>query len=230
LAQKLARFHSIKAPLPKQNLTLFNFRDSYRKAFVKHPDLKQQLVDLKLELLQKTDIIAELDWLERVTKAMDCPVGFIHHDYKNMNLLVKNESDSPGNNIVVCDFEYACYGYRGIDFGILFSNWGMQGFQKHHLPSKEVLSGFLNEYIKESVKIHGEKFARNASNSVERMIKEVHVFHLAMCVFRIAIFLGIEEDSQMENFNRANMMVSLLVLCRENEIFTIEINHFFHTN
>jgi len=211
LAQKLARFQALKVPLKKENVIFKDIRDLHPKMYQRYPDLDQTIAKLNLETIKKNikNILVEVDWCEKVVHSLNASESFVHHDFRNTNLLVKDVGGTEGNHLVVCDFEYACQGYRGIDFAILFTSWGIPGFFKKPLPGDNIMKAFFEEYIAEMVKINGEDYLKDKRNCSDFMIKETKLFHLFGRIFQCLVFLGIEDDNQTENFNRESMMVSL---------------------
>jgi len=210
LAQKLARFQTLKVPLKKENVIFKNIRDLHIKIYQRFPDLDQTITQFNLEMLKTKSILAEVDWCEKVVHALNASECFVHHDFRNMNLLAKDVGGTEGNHLVICDFEYACHGYRGMDFGTLFSHWGIQGFVKHPLSSGNVMKAFFEEYIAEMVKINGEDYLKDKRNCSDFMIKETKIFHLVGQLFGCMLCLGEENDNQMDQaFNHENLMVSL---------------------
>jgi thiamine kinase-like enzyme len=211
LAQKLARFQALKVPFKKENATFKNFKDLHTRMYQRFPGLEQMIVQLNLETLKSKSILTEVDWCEKVVHALNASQSFVHYDFRDMNLLVKDVGGTEGNHLVVCDFEYASYGYRGIDFGSLFYQWGRQGMVKHPLPVDNVMKAFFDEYIAEMVKINGENYLKDKRNCSDFMIKETKIFHLVRQLFICMICIGMEDDNQIETFNKENMLVSFFL-------------------
>jgi len=208
LAQKLARFHALKVPLSKKNNLLKNLVDSYSLAYQKHP-IDKEIRDFKLETLLSTDLKKELDYIEKLMIELDSPVVFAHNDYRNSNLLVKDEGGTEGDMIVVVDFEFANFTYRGTDFSWLFNAWGGSTFKAKPLPDDKVMRPFFEEYIQGNIKIYGkEKYLSDERNTVERMLVEVKVFHLFMMISGTVMCMKADEEKGVDSISRPNIMVS----------------------
>ena len=107
------------------------------------------------------------------------------------------EQRAEDNQIVLCDFEYSSYGYRGQDFGTIITEWGrtMNDFKElHKFPEDSVIETLIEIYIKESEKIFGKKYSENPLNCVQQILKEVKVFTLSGSLFIILWFLKDDED------------------------------------
>ena len=209
LAQKLARFHSLQAPLGKKNHLHQSIVDLHTRAYKKYP-IDQLIAELKLETLANNDLITELEFIKKLMIKTDSPVVFVHDDFRTPNILVKDEGGIEGDMIVVCDFEYANYTYRALDFGQLFSSWGEKKFERKPLVADEMMRPFFEEYINEMIRIHGrEKYLSDKRNTVERMLLEVKVFHLIGKIFGCVFCLQLDEEKQVEMFSRTSMMVSV---------------------
>jgi len=210
LAQKLARFHSLQVPLSKKNHLHQSIVDLHARAYKKYP-IDQLIAEMKLETLANNDLISEFEFIKKLMIKTDSPVVFVHNDFRNRNLLVKDEGGIEGDMIVVCDFEYANYTYRAYDFGTLFSKaWGGMALKRKPLVADEVMRPFFEEYIDEMIRIHGrEKYLSDKRNTVERMLLEVKVFHLIPIMFACVFFLQADEEKQMEMFTRTSKMVSV---------------------
>ena len=209
MAQKLARFHSLQVPLSKKNYLHKNLVDLHDRAYKKF-SIDQLIAELKLETLANNDLISEFEFIKKLMVKADSPVVFVHDDFRNSNLLVKDEGGIEGDMIVVCDFEYANYTYRALDFGMLFSQWGEKKFERKPLAADEVMRPFFEEYIDEMIRIHGrEKYLSDKRNTVERMLLEAKVFHLIGIMFGCVFCLQLDEEKQIEMFSRSSMMVSV---------------------
>ena len=92
-------------------------------------------------------------------------------------------SNETSDRIVICDYEFAVYGYRAIDFEHICKEWGNDGavLDRHNLyypPDEAILKKLFQHYIDQSVRIFGEEWAENPVNSVDHLIRELKVFWL----------------------------------------------------
>ena len=82
------------------------FETTYEKAVKKFP-IEDMFNDFNLETLKKYDLKAEIQWLQKAMKGS--PIVFTHIDFRGTNVMVTELNDQ----IILCDFEYSSYGYRG---------------------------------------------------------------------------------------------------------------------
>eukprot|EP00300_Choanocystis_sp_HF-7_P004464 c13450_g1_i1.p1 GENE.c13450_g1_i1~~c13450_g1_i1.p1 ORF type:complete len:357 (+),score=67.65 c13450_g1_i1:30-1073(+) len=95
---------------------------------------------------------AEMGWLLGALAATASPVVFTHND-----LLAGNVMRLGDGRIMLVDFEYGCYSYRGFDFGNHFAEMGIHynvegypGFFIHpdHYPSETLQDLFFSSYLR----------------------------------------------------------------------------------
>ena len=138
----------------------------------------------------------EINWLKQVIIDCDSPINFSHVDFRGPNIMV-TETDG----IVLCDFEYSCYGFRGADFGTIFNEWGrpLQDFMKPPtFVDDTTLKPFIETYIEESVKLRGHTFNEDKRNSLEHILKEGKVFSLMSQMFFVLITLKSNEKMSVK--------------------------------
>jgi len=123
IARKLAKLHSINVPIKKNNYWIFDNMDQfYREAFEKFP-IESMINSYQLMELMSTNLLKEIEWIKKAIETTKSPIVFCHNDFRGSNILIK-ESQSNNDKVLFCDFEYSSYGFRGFDFGSLFSDWG----------------------------------------------------------------------------------------------------------
>jgi thiamine kinase-like enzyme len=123
IARKLAKLHSLNVPIKKNNYWIYdNFDRFYRESFEKFP-IESMINSYKLMELMSTNLMREIEWIKKAIKTTKSPIVFCHNHFRGSNILIK-QSESNNERILFCDFEYSSYGFRGIDFGSLFANWG----------------------------------------------------------------------------------------------------------
>ena len=211
LAQRLARIHSMDVPIKRSGNWLFDYFDESLKLTKERFDLKALIEESKSQTLKTYDIEEELQWLKRAIIESKSPHIFTHLDFRGSNIMI-TESDG----IVLCDFEYSCYGYRGFDFGTLFSEWGRvwgQWTQPHEYPSDETIKQFIGPYIEESIKLKGKQFSEDNRNSIENILKEVKLFSLVGYMWIIMFLLKMNESVIADiPFNKLQSMVNTKTL------------------
>jgi len=175
LAQKLAKFHSIKMPIPKDNSKTWllgvsdNWFDSNLRKSLSEGVLYEAIRNQNRETLSRVDFETELQWTKKAILASYSPIVFTHCDFNRGNILIRDQKIEFNNNldIFLIDFDFSSYNYRGIDFGRYFSSWGhkdpMFGFGE--FPTDDQMSVFINAYIEESIKLFDNSYAKIEVNS-----------------------------------------------------------------
>jgi choline/ethanolamine kinase len=125
LSRKLARVHAMDVPIKKTGNWVFETFDSfYEIAYQKFP-INQLIEECNCETLKKHDLKKEIQWLKNCVKETNSPIVFCHNDFRGSNIMVtdpnNNNIGDKKDRITLCDFEYSSYGYRGYDFGCIFS-------------------------------------------------------------------------------------------------------------
>ena len=201
--KKLAAIHCLEVPIEKDPNWLQDFADiRCKNAFKKFP-IEEEILKYNCETLKAHDLKDELNFIKNVIERVNSPVVFTHNDYRSLNLMITE----PNDELIVCDFDISCYGYRGNDFVYLIRDWRprdesykvMEG-----IPCEDsVLSPLLHIYLKEMQRIVGKDYFENEINSVEHLIREVKVFSLFQILVTCVYTLKMEG-------NRKEFMVSCL--------------------
>ncbi|XP_065813459.1 choline/ethanolamine kinase isoform X1 [Labrus bergylta] len=123
IATKLSRFHQMLMPFNKEPKWLFGTIDKYLDQVMKLSFLRDAHVK-KYNKLMKLDLPAELESLRALLAATPSPVVFCHNDVQEGNILMlEDEERTSSDNLMLIDFEYSSYNYRGFDFGNHFCEW-----------------------------------------------------------------------------------------------------------
>lgn len=159
IATKLARFHGMVMPFNKEPSWLFGTIDRYMDQiktlkFVRDAHIK------KFNKLMKYDLPSELDSLRSLLASTPSPVVFCHNDVQEGNILMlSGRENSATDKLMLIDFEYSSYNYRGFDFGNHFcewmydythDQWPFYKFNLDHYPSREQQLHFIRHYLAES--------------------------------------------------------------------------------
>ncbi len=214
MAQKLAQVHAMDVPIKKTGNWIFETFDSfYEIAYQKFP-INEFIEECNCETLKKYDLKEEIEWLKNCVKETNSPIVFCHNDFRGSNIMVtdpnNNNIGDKKDRITFCDFEYSSYGYRGVDFGTIFAEWGRSwnDFMKlHHFPNDSTIMTFIEEYVSESVKILGKEYSTNELNSLEQLLKEVKVFVLVSNMFFVTFIIKSDEGMESIPFDRKKNMV-----------------------
>jgi thiamine kinase-like enzyme len=210
LAQKLAKFHSIKMPIPKDN------SKKWLKAISEDcfdDNLKQSLANGKLfeairsqnrDIFLNLDFFGELLWIKKAILASNSPIVFSHCDFNRGNILIRENSNNNNPEIFLIDFDYSSFNYRGFDIGRYFSSWGhedpMFGFGEY--PTDEQMSVFVCAYINESIKLLGNSYSELEINSKENIIKEAKLFTLFCYLIDVlfCLYMSTTDESKLSEY------------------------------
>uniref|UniRef100_A0A0N5BGC8 Choline/ethanolamine kinase n=1 Tax=Strongyloides papillosus TaxID=174720 RepID=A0A0N5BGC8_STREA len=179
LARKLAGIHSLEVPLSKRPQIFDMIRSELKK--IEDATTPNYLIKIKTTKLCNLkypegvtiqELEKEVRLLEDYVKRYNIKIVFSHNDIFEGNIIVRNNatiekdkiiSDDENDCIIVIDYEYSCYNYRGFDFSQIFREMAYSydssfehGYQiyQEHLKNDEKLLVFINEYLKEMFKIN----------------------------------------------------------------------------
>ena len=202
-------------PIKKNTNWIVQFFDSFYKKAYERFDIDKLVNELNLETYKNNDIKKELDWLKKVLIETKSPIMFTHLDFRGTNCMVTD----PNDEIILCDFEYSCYGYRGFDFGSTMVEWNRKvdelfksENQLDKYPDDEQIKSLLKPYINESVKILGKRYLEDKINSMEQLVKEAKVFSLVADMFMILFCLKCDNDEDGVPMEKRLVMVSFLLI------------------
>ncbi|XP_045342072.1 choline kinase alpha isoform X10 [Leopardus geoffroyi] len=123
IAEKMATFHGMKMPFNKEPKWLFGTMEKYlnqvlRVKFAGEPRVKQ------LHRLLRHNLPLELENLRSLLESTPSPVVFCHNDCQEGNILMlEGRENSEKQKLMLIDFEYSSYNYRGFDIGNHFCEW-----------------------------------------------------------------------------------------------------------
>ncbi|KAG8518004.1 Choline/ethanolamine kinase [Galemys pyrenaicus] len=118
IATKMAQFHGMEMPFAKEPRWLFGTMERYLK----------QIQDLplrglpQLNLLEMYSLKDEMGSLRELLSSTPSPVVFCHNDIQEGNILLLSEPKN-AESLMLVDFEYSSYNYRGFDIGNHFCEW-----------------------------------------------------------------------------------------------------------
>ncbi|XP_062990530.1 choline/ethanolamine kinase [Elgaria multicarinata webbii] len=123
IAMKMARFHDMVMPFNKEPKWMFGTMDRYLKQ-ISELTFAQEAQLRKLNKLKAYNLEAEMRSLRAVLEATSSPVVFCHNDVQEGNiLLLAGREASSSDRLMLIDFEYSSYNYRGFDIANHFCEW-----------------------------------------------------------------------------------------------------------
>uniref|UniRef100_A0ABI8ALI7 ethanolamine kinase n=1 Tax=Felis catus TaxID=9685 RepID=A0ABI8ALI7_FELCA len=192
IAEKMATFHGMKMPFNKEPKWLFGTMEKYlnqvlRVKFAGEPRVKQ------LHRLLRHNLPLELENLRSLLESTPSPVVFCHNDCQEGNILMlEGRENSEKQKLMLIDFEYSSYNYRGFDIGNHFCEWMYDySYEKYPFfranilkyPTKKQQLHFISNYLAAF-----QNEFENLSNEEkciieEEMLLEVNRFALASHFF-----------------------------------------------
>ncbi|XP_033941962.1 choline kinase alpha isoform X1 [Pseudochaenichthys georgianus] len=192
VAEKMAKFHVMRMPFNKEPKWLFGTMDKYlsqvmRLNFTRESHLRRYNRLLSYNLLQ------EMDLLKSLLESTHSPVVFCHNDCQEGNILLLNgRQSSDKQKLMLIDFEYSSYNYRGFDIGNHFCEW-MYDYNCEEFPffkvnaqaypSKAQQLIFIESYLCESDQGFDNLSEEDQMRLMEDLYVEVNRFSLASHFF-----------------------------------------------
>lgn len=192
-ARKLAKIHSLKVPVSKEpkdfiGITRETFTNKWQKylAYVSTAPLPE-VPELKAvaEAGLNYDWIKLLDWFVETLPKVKHRVVFTHNDMNRANCLVKKDDSLPiDERLIMLDFEFCGYNYRGCDIGHHFKNRtiDVKRFVDGKLfdaqipyPSEEERRHFVLAYLEETKKLALYEFDASIDNE-DNLLLEAEFF------------------------------------------------------
>ncbi|XP_064019174.1 choline kinase alpha isoform X2 [Pogoniulus pusillus] len=192
IAEKMARFHGMKMPFNKEPKWLFGTMEKYLNQMLRVKFTRESKTR-KLNKLLAYNLPQEMKNLRALLEATPSPVVFCHNDCQEGNiLLLEGREDSENQKLMLIDFEYSSYNYRGFDIGNHFCEWMYDyTYEKYPFfkatalkyPSKKQQLHFISSYL--SAFHHGfENLSHEEKSKLEEEVFiEVNRFALASHFF-----------------------------------------------
>ncbi|XP_067861369.1 choline/ethanolamine kinase [Heptranchias perlo] len=188
IAVKMSRFHGMVMPFNKEPKWLFETMDRYLKQIMGLSFIRETHVK-KFNKLKSFNLPAELASLRSLLEATPSPVVFCHNDVQEGNILyLAGKDPSSTDKLMLIDFEYSSYNYRGFDIGNHFCEWmydytyDQWPFFKGSLekyPNRQQQLHFIRHYLSEYSGNKGDSVHEDQTKIEEEMIIEINRFALA---------------------------------------------------
>ena len=157
--------------------------------------------ELNCETIKSHDLKAEVQWLKDMSVKIDSPLVFSHNDLFSSNVLVLDNETATGDQLVISDYEYSSYGFRGMDLGTIINEWGRLRtdiLTVHTFADDSAIKQLLQYYVSENEIIFGKSWSQNGMNSTKQLLKEVKLFALVFKIFMILFCLKANDDFAMD--------------------------------
>ncbi|XP_064198532.1 choline/ethanolamine kinase [Anguilla rostrata] len=190
IATKVARFHGMAMPFNKEPKWLLGTIDRYMEQVLQLKFVRDAHVK-KFNKLMKYNLQAELESLRTLLAETPSPVVFCHNDVQEGNILMLDgveQDPSSTEKLMLIDFEYSSYNFRGFDFGNHFCEWAYDytydkwPFYKENMenyPSREQQLHFFRSYLAESGGYAESMTVEDRARVEEGLINESNRYALA---------------------------------------------------
>ncbi|PNF40486.1 hypothetical protein B7P43_G08183 [Cryptotermes secundus] len=171
--------------------TMYRWLDSIQEFMsLKYENL---VAKARTEKLMSYSLRLELDWLKEFLTSINSPVVFCHNDLQEGNILLRLDaqmSQHPHPELVVIDFEFCSYNYRGFDIANHMCEWlydytneNSPYFWVSHdnYPSLKQQEHFLESYIQA---VQGKQSLQAVTREeMDQLLRELQAFTLASHFF-----------------------------------------------
>lgn len=199
IAEVMAQFHTLEMPFIKKPNWLFDTTYNYMKQ-VEHLEFTDNNNIERFNRLKNFNFEQEFDELRIVLESLHSLVVFCHNDINTGNIL-KLE-----NKLMVIDYEYGSYNYRGYDIGNYFCEMMFVNSTGHHpyfsydfnnYPNRKQQINFARAYIKKYKEIQCSDHLNSKLNE-EQILNEANKFALASHIFWIMWSIGQASSSTID--------------------------------
>jgi len=167
IARKLATVHSLDVPNMDKNNTWIMDRFTEWLQFIEShrqlPDYPSGFLRDSTRKVAKTlmeiDFAKEIKFMSKVFEGTKSPIVFSHNDLHQGNILLTKPTKKRPHlerRIILIDFEYCSYNYRGYDIANHFSEWCFEydtpeyphfALYMDRFPSKDIQREFIRNYL-----------------------------------------------------------------------------------
>ncbi|XP_005067160.1 LOW QUALITY PROTEIN: choline/ethanolamine kinase [Mesocricetus auratus] len=186
IATKMARFHGMEMPFTKEPHWLFGTMERYLKQIQDLPSAGLP----QMNLLEMYSLKDEMGNLRKLLDATPSPVVFCHNDIQEGNILLLSEPKGD-DNLMLVDFEYSSYNYRGFDIGnhfcewvydYTYEEWPFYKARPTDYPTRGQQLHFIRHYLAEAQK--GQTLSEEEQKKLEEeLLTEVNWYALASHFF-----------------------------------------------
>ncbi|NXK42687.1 CHKB kinase, partial [Piprites chloris] len=192
IAVKMSRFHGMVMPFNKEPKWLFGTMEKYLKEISEISFTEKAQLE-KFNLLKGYNLEEEMRSLRDLLESTPSPVVFCHNDVQEGNiLLLAGHEASPSDKLMLIDFEYSSYNYRGFDIGNHFcewvynythDSWPFFKASPENYPSRQQQLHFIWHYLSEDSGRRGDTTHEEQARIEEEMLTEINRFALASHFF-----------------------------------------------
>ncbi|XP_068922623.1 choline kinase alpha [Petaurus breviceps papuanus] len=192
IAEKMATFHGMKMPFNKEPKWLFGTMEKYLNQVLRIKFTRESRVK-KLNKLLSYNLPLEMENLRSLLESTSSPVVFCHNDCQEGNILLLEGGENwEKQKLMLIDFEYSSYNYRGFDIGNHFCEWMYDyTYEKYPFfradtlkyPTKKQQLHFISSYLAAFQNGFENLSNEEKSRMEEEMLVEINRFALASHFF-----------------------------------------------
>ncbi|CAH0754177.1 unnamed protein product [Bemisia tabaci] len=184
IADKMALVHQMNIPISKEPRWLWDTMNRWIQSI---DDLNLYIYvgnQMKRKLMAQ-DFRIEAEWLKSHLQKLQSPVVFCHNDFQEGNILMREENNNNESepSLVIIDFEYCAYNYRGFDLANHFIEWTYD----YSYPQPPYFSVHRDYYASHEQQLaFAERYLNSLGNSKtdpEVVVNEIRHFSLASHLF-----------------------------------------------
>ncbi|XP_077266173.1 choline/ethanolamine kinase isoform X2 [Temnothorax americanus] len=185
IAEKMGQIHTMQIPISKEPTWIWDTMNNWLNTATNVLENSEDIDSRQLEnvgAIKCINLEHEIDWLRTIVMQQKHPVTFCHNDMQEGNILLLQNTRKP--KLVLIDFEYCSYNYRGFDIANHFAEW-LYDYTAPEYPffherpaggaTKEQKLNFIRAYLK--------TLGKEGSLEEERIMMEVRIFSLASHLF-----------------------------------------------
>ena len=165
------------------------------------------------------DVVSEVQWLKDLMPTIKRRRALTHGDMNRANCLVREDREDPNDKIMLIDYEFASYGYRGNDIGMHFSNRTMDVQQIQNsfksgleFPTIEERLHFIRAYKDEIRQMDAYELdeSENGTDSDTNMLIEANYYVLTFSMFFMLMIVGDYQKFEAAGWDKLfNVFVSI---------------------
>jgi len=200
IGEKMAQIHTLDVPISKEPTWLWdtmgkwlkNFKANENKATSPAGDADPQSPMARICGWQ---LDVEMEWMRQYLAPLKSPVVFCHNDMQEGNILIREKATTREDKLVIIDYEYCSYNYRGFDVANHFCEPMYEytldkspNFTADHsnMPTLPQQLNFINSYLDTWNRESGNSLDsdENGRKSEEnRLLREAECYMLASHFF-----------------------------------------------
>ncbi|KAL1139599.1 hypothetical protein AAG570_006581 [Ranatra chinensis] len=186
IAEKMAQIHLMDVPISKQPKWLWQ---TIQRSIT---DISRYINDTpNFKLFCNAQTSCSTNFFRSYLTKVNSPVVFCHNDLQEGNILFReSEGCAKSDKVVVIDYEYCSYNYRGFDFANHFCEW-MYDYTNEEPPyfwekadnlaTKEQQDYFFIQYLNSLKSSKDYKYRKH--DEVSNLMEETEAFMLASHFF-----------------------------------------------